>query len=259
MARQLVQLSDPHFVADPTGTLMGIPPRESLGRVVGEAQREVPDRVIVTGDLAQDGSPDAYAALGEALTPLEAPCHGLPGNHDDKSVLAEALQQPPFRSGSAFTVGEWRVLLLDSAVPGADHGQLSSASLEALDTELSAHRDRPTLLALHHSPVPVGAAWLDPINLRAPDALRRVVAAHPQVQAILFGHVHQAVDAQWDDVSLLGCPSTCFQFAPHEDTFALDPAPPGYRTVTLHEDGSFETAVHRVPVPFTVDTSATGY
>lgn len=259
MALKLVQLSDPHFVADPKKTLMGIPPRDSLQCVVEEAQREAPDLVLVTGDLSQDGSPAAYESLGEALAPLEAPCCGLPGNHDDKSVLAEALEHPPFRSGWAFTVEDWRFLLLDSAVPEGNHGRLSSSTLDALDAELSAHSDRPTLLALHHSPVPVGAAWLDPINLQAPDELRQVVRAHSQVQLVLFGHVHQAVDAQWGDVSLYGCPSTCFQFAPHEDTFTLDPVPPGYRTVTLHENGSFETTLHRVPVPFTIDASATGY
>jgi len=200
MARQLVQLSDPHFVADATETPMSIPLRESLGHVVGEVQRESPNRVIVIGDLAQDGSPHADEALGEALAPLESLCYGRSDNHDDKS-----------------------------------------------------------LLALHPSPVPVGAAWRDPTNLRVPEEPRRGVTAHPQVQLILFGNVHQAVDAQWDDVSLYGCPSTCFQFTPDEDTFALDPAPPGCRTVTLHEDGSLKTTVRRVPVPFTVDTSATGY
>lgn len=259
MSARLLQLSDPHLMADAEGTLLGMPLRDSLRRVVAEAKQDDPDLVLVSGDLSQDGSPASYDAVADALEPLNAPCLGLPGNHDAPSALRDTLRHSPFRPNRAFNMGRWRGVLLDSAVPDADHGRLSASALDALDSELSAHPDRPTVLALHHAPVSVGSAWLDPINLRDPDGFRSVVEAHSQVRLILFGHVHQAVEAQWNDVSLYGCPSTCFQFAPGQDTFALDSAPPGYRTVTLHPDGSFDTTLHRVPVPFTTDANATGY
>lgn len=259
MPLDLLQLSDPHLVADPDGTLMGVPLRDSLHHVIAVAQSEEPDLVLVTGDLSHDGSPASYAAVGEELEPLGAPCLGLPGNHDDPDVLVEAMARPPFRADRVFTAGGWRFVLLDSSVAGAEHGRLSDATVEGVDAELSAHPNRPTLIALHHSPVPVGSAWLDPINLRAPDDFRDLVESHPQVQTVLFGHVHQAVEAQWGDVELFGCPSTCFQFAPNQDTFALDSASPGYRTLTLYEDGTLETTVHRVSVPYTVDATAKGY
>jgi len=238
---------------------MGMPLRDSLRHVVAEAQQDPPDLVLVTGDLSQDGSPASYDAVADALVPLNAPCVGLPGNHDDRTALRNALRRSPFRPDQAFDIGHWRGVLLDSAVPEADHGHLSASALDALDTELSAHPDRPTLVALHHAPVSVGAAWLDPINLRNPDAFREIVEAHSQVRLVLFGHVHQAVEAQWNGVSLYGCPSTCFQFAPRQDTFTLDSAQPGYRAITLHPDGTFDTTLHRVPVPFTADANATGY
>lgn len=238
---------------------MNVPPHDSLRHVVAGARREAPDLVVVTGDLSHDGTPDSYEALAEQLKPLNAPCYVLPGNHDDKSVMTKVLDRPPFRTENTFTADQWRFLLLDSAVPGADHGRLSQTALDALDAELAAHSGWPTLVALHHAPLSVGSAWLDPINLRAPEGFRRVVEAHSQVQIVVFGHVHQAIEAQWGDVHLCGCPSTCFQFAPEQETFTLDPVPPGYRTVTLYEDGTVETTLHRVHVPFTVDASATGY
>lgn len=259
MPLDLLQLSDPHLVADPDGTLMGVPLRDSLRHVIDVAQSEDPNLVLVTGDLSHDGSAASYAAVGKELEPLGAPCLGLPGNHDDSDTLGEALARPPFRRDRTFTAGGWRLVLLDSSVAGAEYGRLSDAAIEGLDAELSAHPNRPTLIALHHSPVPVGSAWLDPINLREPEDVRDVVEAHPQVRVVLFGHVHQAVEARWGDVELLGCPSTCFQFTPNRDTFALDSVSPGYRTLTLHEDGIVETTVHRVSVPYTVDATATGY
>jgi Icc protein len=43
----------------------------------------------------------------------------------------------------------------------------------------------------------------------------------------------------------MGTPSTCFQFAPHSATFAIDDAGPGYRWLELHADGSLESRVGR--------------
>ncbi len=219
MALHVVQLTDLHLLAEPDGVMMGIPLRESLRRVVAAIEEQVPapDLALVTGDLSQDGTSAAYAA-GQLLAPLDAPCYALPENHDAASPLRTALQDPPFRPDCVITAGGWRFVLLDSAVPGAVHGAFAPAALEALDATLADRPDVPTLLALHHAPVPVEAAWLDPINLRAPDDFRQVVERHPQVRLVLFGHVHQAVMAQWGSVRLYGCPSTSFQFAPEADS-----------------------------------------
>jgi Icc protein len=262
MPLHLVQLTDTHLLAEPDGVMLGIPLRDSLRRVVEAIQHDgapLPDRVLVTGDLSQDGTPASYAAVGQLLAPLGVPCHGLPGNHDAGPALRNALNQPPFRPDCVVEASGWRVVLLDSTVPGAVHGAFPDAALDALDATLSAQPDTPTLLALHHGPFPVGAAWLDPINLRDPDGFRQVITDHPHVRLVLFGHIHQDAGAQWGDTHLLSGPSTGFQFAPQADTFAVDDVPPGYRRVTLYADGTFETTLHRVPVPFTPDPQATGY
>lgn len=259
MALHLVQLTDFHLLADPAATHLGVPVRDSLRRVVAAARAQAPDLVLATGDLSQDGTPASYRAAGRLLAPLDAPCYALPGNHDAVPALRAALAHPPFRPDCVVDAGGWRLVLLDSAVPGAVHGTFSDAALAALDATLAARPDAPTLLALHHAPVPVGAAWLDPLNLRAPDGFRQVVARHPQVRLVLFGHVHQAAAARWGETHLYGCPSTSFQFAPETDAFAIDAVPPGFRHVALRPDGAFETALHRVPVPFAADPDATGY
>ena len=237
MPLHLVQLTDTHLLAEPDGVMLGIPLRDSLRRVVEAIQHDgapPPDRVLVTGDLSQDGTPASYGAVGQLLASLGVPCYGVPGNHDARPALRRALTQPPFRPDCVVEAGGWRFVLLDSTVPGAVHGAFSNAALDALDATLSAQPDTPTLLALHHGPFPVGAAWLD-------------------------GHIHQDAGAQWGDTHLLSGPSTGFQFAPQADTFAVDDVPPGYRRITLYADGTFETTLHRVPVPFTPDPQATGY
>ena len=85
-----------------------------------------------------------------------------------------------------------------------------------------------------------------------PIDLFAVTDRHANVRAIIWGHVHQEFDALRRGVRLLAVPSTCSQFLPHSDQFAIDPAPPGYRTLTLRGDGSIATNVVRIDV-------ATGY
>lgn len=259
MSLRVLQLTDTHLTADAAGTLLGMPPHETLRRVVAAARTEAPDLVLHTGDLVQDRTPAAYAALGPLLRPLEAPCYWIPGNHDAEPMMGAALSGAPFRPRRSFEAGGWRFLLLNSAVPGKVHGRLSARTLQWLDAQLTAHADAPTLIALHHAPVPVDAAWLAPLNLQHPERLRARVDTHPQVRLVLFGHIHQALDARWEQAALYGCPSTCFQFAPHTETFALDAAAPGYRRLTLHPDGTFTTTVQRVTVPFSPNADATGY
>ncbi len=259
MPLHVLQLTDTHLTAEASGRLLGLPPHDTLRRVVAAAQVKVPDLVLHTGDLAQESTPEAYTALGRLLRPLDAPCYWTPGNHDVEAVMGAALTGAPFRPHRSFHAGGWRFLLLNSSVPGEVHGHLGPRTLDWLDAQLAAHPDAPTCLALHHAPLSIEAAWLNPINLRNSDALRARVDAHPQVKLVIFGHIHQALNARWDYATLYSGPSTCFQFAPDTDTFALDDAAPGYRMLTLHPDGSFATEVGRVAVPFTPNADATGY
>jgi Icc protein len=47
-------------------------------------------------------------------------------------------------------------------------------------------------------------------------------------------------------VRLFATPSTCAQFLPASDRYAIDLRPPAYRSFQLHADGGIETQVHWV-------------
>jgi Icc protein len=259
MPVDLLQLTDMHLFADPSDTILGVPPRLTYQEVVDEASTRPWDLALLTGDLSQDGTPAAYEAVRELSDPLDTSCYWVPGNHDQPSVMDRTLDTSPFQTNRAFSVGGWRVVMLDTAVADETYGRLSAEELEFLGEALASHPDTPTLVAMHHSPVPVGSAWLDPINLRQPEAFRTVVESHPQVQLVLFGHVHQEVEAEWDNTRLYGCPSTCFQFAPGSEEFRVDEADPGFRHVELMEDGSFGVSIHRVSASPVANLEAEGY
>src|SRR3546814_9659808 len=101
---------------------------------------------------------------------------------------------------------------------------------------------------------------MEPIGLRNPDALFAVLDRFPQVRAVLWGHVHQEVDQVRDGVRLLASPSTCIQFEPGSEDFAVGTQAPGYRWLRLLPDGGLETGVERVVgFAFTPDYGSNGY
>ncbi|MFB6274123.1 MAG: phosphodiesterase [Salinibacter sp.] len=259
MSVELLQLTDLHLLADPADTILGVPPRTTLRKVVAEARTHAWDLALLTGDLSQDGTPTAYEGVRKLVDPLDTSFYWVPGNHDQPAVMDRTLDTSPFRTDRAFGVGAWRVVMLDTALLDETHGRLSAEELAFLEESLSAYPNRPTLVAMHHSPVPVGSDWLDPLNLRQPGAFRQIIEAHPQVRLVLFGHVHQQVDTRWGDTHLYGCPSTCFQFAPESEEFRVEDADPGYRRVGLQDDGGFDVSLHRVEAPHIADLEADGY
>jgi Icc protein len=257
----LVQLSDSHLFAEADGALLGMTTRDSLTAVVDRVLAEQPqiDLVLATGDLSQDGTVESYQAFRQASERLDAPKRWLPGNHDELREMAIAAQQSDVLD-PVVDIGNWRVTMLDSAVPGSVPGYLEDKQLQLLAQALSEAPQRHHLICLHHHPVPIGAAWMEPIGLRNPDALFSVLERFPQARALLWGHVHQEFDQMRDGLRLMASPSTCIQFAPNSEDFALDAKAPGYRWLRLFDDGHMETGVSRIdPDLFEVDLSGAGY
>jgi 3',5'-cyclic-AMP phosphodiesterase len=132
---------------------------------------------------------------------------------------------------------------LDSCQPGMASGQLSASTLAQLDAALGSAPGRHCLVTLHHHPVPMASRWLDRVGLENAADFFSIVDRHRNVRAIVWGHVHQAYDGLRKGVRLLATPSTCAQFVPHADEFAIDRRPPAYRTLELQSDGGLLTEV----------------
>ena len=257
----LVQLSDSHLFADADVTLLGMNTRDSLQRVIDLVREQQPsvDLVLATGDLSQDGTLASYRQFRDMTAPIGAPARWLPGNHDEPQIMASAAVHSDLLE-PVVDVGNWRITLLDSAVPGSVPGYLQDQQLQLLVQALSEAPNRHHLVCLHHHPVSIGCAWMEPIGLRNPDALFAVLDRFPQVKAVLWGHVHQEIDSERNGVRLLASPSTCIQFAPGSEDFQVSDQAPGYRWLRLHADGRLETGVERVKdFAFTVDYGSNGY
>ncbi|WP_064616002.1 3',5'-cyclic-AMP phosphodiesterase [Pseudomonas sp. GR 6-02] len=257
----LVQLSDSHLFAEADATLLGMNTRDSLQQVIELVLKQQPqiDLMIATGDLSQDGTLESYQLFRDLTRQIDAPARWIPGNHDEPRIMAEAAVHSALLE-SVVDIGNWRVTLLDSAVPGSVPGYLQDEQLQLLVRSLSEAPQRHHLVCFHHHPVSIGCAWMEPIGLRNPEALFAVLDRFAQVRAVLWGHVHQEIDQERNGVRLIASPSTCIQFEPGSDDFKVSEQAPGYRWLRLLPDGQLETGVERVTgFDFQIDYGSNGY
>ena len=242
-AVRLLQFSDPHLFASPQGTLRGVQTLASMQRVLAHAGRRRLniDALVCTGDIVND-QPEGYAHFARELAAFGKPVYCIPGNHDDPVRLRSALSRPPFQVGGYADLGAWRIVLVDSCQPGRARGGVSAAELAALDAALRGCEGY-AMVFVHHHPVAMSSRWLDAVDIENADDFFRVLDAHPQLRAVSWGHVHQCFDSRRRGVRLLATPSTCAQFLPQANEFAVDARPPAYRRLTLQADGTLDTEV----------------
>jgi 3',5'-cyclic AMP phosphodiesterase CpdA len=125
------------------------------------------------------------------------PVYVIPGNHDRREKLIEGLSAyASLTDGFVQYAVEnlpVRLVMLDSVVPGAGHGELCAIRLAFIDRTLAEQPDRPTMLVLHHPPFICGIGHMDAINLRNAAEFTALISRHRQVQRIISGHHHRPV------------------------------------------------------------------
>ncbi len=225
--------------------MRGVVTFDTFQAVIEQAMADgrTPDAIVATGDLVQDETQAGYELFKSVLAPLGIPILCIPGNHDDPDIMARVLNTTPFQLNGSYQVNDWSLIMLSSFARGEVGGYISAAELQRLNATLHEHRALHTLICLHHQPVPMGSRWLDNVALHNPQDLLNIVDAAPQVRALLWGHVHQESDQQRNGIRFMSTPSTCSQFRPHCDDFALDNHPPGFRWLELLADGTINSEV----------------
>jgi 3',5'-cyclic AMP phosphodiesterase CpdA len=162
-----------------------------------------PDIVLITGDLTECGLVEEYANLSALLRKwLPMPVFVIPGNHDRRGNLRDGLRHLPGVSADPeyvqYAVDDQavRIVMLDTLVPGAGHGELRPEQLEFLDRTLAKAPEKPTLIGMHHPPFACGIAHMDRINLRNSQEFTAIIARHRQVERIICGHHHRPIVAR---------------------------------------------------------------
>lgn len=238
----VLHLTDPHLFADRSGELRGTATHASLSSVLDHYRNSSwqADIALVTGDLIHDDSAGAYGHFVELLGSLGLPVYSLPGNHDVRGLMQQALADPPFHYCASLQSGNWLIVNIDSCVTGQAGGHVSEAELDRLDGEIAGSDAAHVMVCLHHPPVLMKSRWLDSVGLENREEVLQRVGVSGKVRVVVFGHVHQPYDAEHDGIRIIGTPSTCRQFKQHSTLFAVDDNPPAYRRLELLDDGSFD-------------------
>lgn len=254
----LAQVSDLHVRAPGRALSDGVDTLR-MARACLRALRDLkpaPRALLLSGDLVDLGDPAEYQALAELLAALPWPVYPLAGNHDERQALRQTLgprmgphaqAMPDFLQYSA-DLGPLRLLALDTVVPRRPHGALCAHRLGWLQERL-AEDARPTVIAMHHPPFETGIAHMDAMGLREGGAaLEALVQAHPQVQAVLCGHLHRSIQTRFGGTVASCSPSCAHQIALNlldhgPDGFTLEP--PAFQ---LHLWHGGRLVSHTVPI-----------
>jgi 3',5'-cyclic-AMP phosphodiesterase len=209
----IAQISDLHITPPGVLAYQRVDTAPALTRCIETLNRFTPrpELVVISGDLVDTPLAVEYEHLKALLAPLQLPFTAIPGNHDSRDLMRAALPglgyaQASGALNSARKVGDVDIVLLDSTVPGAAHGELDATTLAWLDAVLGASSSRPALLFLHHPPFVSGITHMDVQNLRNADALAALIRKHPRAKLIAAGHVHRATFTTFAGAAATICP-----------------------------------------------------
>jgi 3',5'-cyclic AMP phosphodiesterase CpdA len=236
----LAQISDLH-IGLPGVKLSGVvDTADYLRKAVRQIGRlaPTPDALLITGDLVDHGHAEEYRRLRELLSPLAMPVYVIPGNHDDRDALRRAFSDHGYLPHAGFlhyVIDTLPVIIiaLDTVVPREAGGALDEARLLWLAARLHETQGRPTVIMMHHPPFDTGIGFMDSCGLLVGAAeFARLMAGNANVERILCGHVHRAIEARIGTSIAMTCPSTCHQIPLDltdngPEAFTLEP--PGFR------------------------------
>jgi Icc protein len=255
----LVQITDSHLGLNDGDTLLSMNPDDSLLHVLNLVKQQPNiDLLLATGDIVNRHGVQAYQRFVDLVSKhLPVPMAWLPGNHDNVTMMQAIIKES---TNQVIVKGSWAIILLDSHVVGEICGNFSDLVLNYLVGALDQHQDKHILISFHHQPVPIGSQWMDRYIIQNAHEFWQAIDCHKNIKCILWGHVHQEFDKYYKGVQLLSTPSTCIQFTPNNDEFAVEDTMPGYRWLELYDEGDLKTGVERVAYrDYGIDFVSSGY
>ncbi|MGL3150994.1 metallophosphoesterase family protein [Microbacterium sp. A82] len=241
---RILHLSDTHFAGDGGRHYGVVDTREHLQRALSHVGHLLFDLVVISGDVSDDGSEESYRQVHDAVLPW-ALARGARlvfamGNHDRRDTFRAVLGGGQPDAGEQELAGidldrpvastaessGWRVIVLDSSVPGAGYGRVDAPQQQFLRDALSTPAQHGTVVVIHHPPVRAHTDLLQALALDEEDAQSLIdITRDTDVRVILSGHYHAPIVEFVDDVPVVvtaGVANVSRTFADAAEESAID-------------------------------------
>ncbi|MGY0220104.1 phosphodiesterase [Endozoicomonadaceae bacterium StTr2] len=225
---KLIWFTDPQLI--PAGRInYDIDPLARLDACLDRIEQDHPDAdgCVVTGDLTHWGEESAYKLLAQRLSLLNYPVYLIPGNHDDRDLLAQYFPDLPVTAGDyvqfSVPVGDTHLVFLDTLDDGKRGGRLCQARLNWLQQQMEL-TSGPLFLFMHHPPLAVGIPNMDKDALaNADDFVACIEPYKERIAHLFFGHLHRHVNGCWNGISF-----SCLPSLVHQTPMEMENDKPGY-------------------------------
>ena len=190
----LVQISDIHYGAMFRATV--------FQRAIDEINSMAPDAVLVTGDLTEEGLMVEFQKIKKILQKLNVEkIIYVSGNHDYRST-GYLVFQKLFPLSRITEIGDIIVVVVSSARPDRDDGEVGHRQNLWLENVLKKHSEKTKIVAIHHHIIPVPDTGADQITVvDAGDLLRSLISS--KVDLVLCGHRHRPWRWQIEDMKVV--------------------------------------------------------
>ena len=252
---RVTQFSDMHFCSDPDAA-----PRntdDTWDAVFADAfasDRPLPDLVVITGDIADNGTEAEYEKVAEKLSRLPVDAVVCPGNHDRQVPFDAILPRPGISNGRTLRVGPWLFLFTDSNADGRDqrpdgslvdredrthaHGRFGDAEVGWIAETIERSDADHAFVWTHHPPGAFGFFYKEDHDVE----FARLIEMAPNIRGVGAGHTHTNTTHECAGRPVHQCPS----LSTNLDLDEYTTLPPGYRTYEFFDDGTVASEVHLV-------------
>ena len=162
----------------------------------------LPDVVIHTGDLSDNGSSEEPLLAKKYLDKLTVPYYVTPGNKDCADnlieVFTEQLSDVAMGGPVTYLVDDLpiKIASLDTTTSEDNRGLLDFKKIAAIDRVLSNNQDDPVIIFSHHPPFNLSSdnsPRFEFVNKNSIKLFNELVDRHSQIVALFCGHFHRPI------------------------------------------------------------------
>jgi Icc protein len=252
---RVTQFSDTHFRVNPDGESRSTDDTwDAVFADAFDAARPLPDLVVITGDIANDGTEAEYKKIAGHFARIPVHAVVCPGNHDRQVPFDAILPRPGVSNARTMRVENWLFLFADSNADGRErrpdgslvdredrtmaHGRFGDPELAWMAETVAGSDADHAFVWTHHPPGVVGF-----FKSEVHDAeFERLIDMAPAIRGVGAGHTHTNTVVECAGRPIHQCPSLWVNL----DTKDYTTLPPGYRTYEFSEDGSITSEAHLV-------------